>query len=219
LNAALFQTVSSGFQGLSGIAVDSSGNIFVSQMMGFANIAQYTTSGVKVNDPLVYLSGGPRGPALDGLGNMYVPLQDAGIVGKYTTSGSIVNASLIGSLINPSSVVVDGNGHLFVASFAGTIGEYNLDGTPVNSSLITGLSGPSSLALDGNGHLFVVEEYIGRIGEYTTSGSIVNASLITDVNNPWGVLVEVPEPFCFPLMLVALTLLRFAPTAKHTSRL
>jgi hypothetical protein len=219
LNASLFQTVSSGFQGLSGLAVDTSGNIFVSQMMGFANIAQYTTSGVKVHDPLFYLSGGPRGPALDGLGNMYVPLQDAGVVAKYTTSGSIVNASLIGNLINPSSVVVAGNGHLFVASFAGTIGEYNLDGTPVNSSLITGLSGPSSLALDGNGHLFVVEEYIGRIGEYTTSGETVDASLITGVNNPWGILVVVPEPSPFLLILVALSLLKFAPAAKHTLRL
>lgn len=194
LNAPLFQTVSSGFQGLSGIAVDGSGNIFVSQMNGFANIAQYTTSGVKVHDPLFYLNGGPRGPALDGLGNMYVPLQDAGAVGKYTISGSIINASLIQNLIDPSSVVLDGNGHLFVASFAGTIGEYNLDGTPVNSSLITGLSGPSSLALDGNGHLFIVEEYIGRIGEYTTSGATVNASLITGINDPWGILVRVPEP-------------------------
>ncbi len=213
VNLSLFQTVSSGFQGLSGIAVDQSGNIFVSQMLGNANIAQYSTSGVKIKDPLFYVSVGARGPALDGLGNIYVPNQDLGIVGKYTTSGSTINASLIQNLGNPSSVVADGQGHLFVATFSGTIGEYDLDGTPVNASLITGLSGPSSIALDGNGHLFVVEEYIGRIGEYTTSGTTVNASFITDVNHPWGILV-VPEPSSLALLMFAFAALTF----RHARR-
>ncbi len=206
VNAALFQTVSSGFYSMSGIAIDASGNIFVVQSMGSANVAVYTTSGAMVQDPLINLtSTGPRGLALDGLGNLYVAKNSSGTVGKYTTSGTTVNHSLITGLNGPSSVAVDPDGYLFVASFDGTIGKYNLDGSPLNRALISGLRGPSSIALDGKGHLFVVESYVGRIGEYTTSGEPVNASLISGLTNAWGIAI-IPEPPPLPLASAALVL-------------
>lgn len=209
VNSTLFQTVSSGFYSMNGIALDGSGNIFVSQSQGDANVAEYTVGGQKVNDPLIALtSQSPRGLASDGMGNLFVALNTGGGVSEFTTSGQLVQANLI-FFQNASSVALDGDGHIFVGGFGGTVGEYNLNGTPVNASLITGLGAISDIAVEGN-RLFVVDETQSTIGEYTTSGQAVNASLITGVSDPWGIVV-IPEPSPMALfgMSVAIFGLRY----------
>ncbi len=150
---------------------------------GPSAIAEYETSGAKINDHLITGLSDPAFIAVSG-SNLFVTDYAHGRVSEYTTSGALLNASLITGLTLPQSIAASGD-KLFIFN-NGTIGEYTTSGVTVNAALIKGLNGQGCIAVSGT-DLFVVSG--GGIGKYTTSGATVNSSLIADVNRPNGIAV------------------------------
>ena len=95
------------------------------------------------------------------------------------------------------------------------MGKFNaITGAAINASFITGLSAPSGLALYGN-TLYVPGAYevngssrnqtLATFG--ATTGALSNGDLVTGLNYPSSILVVVPEPSTWILLLAGMTFL------------
>lgn len=168
------QTVStfvtgSGLNGPDGFAVDTAGNLYVSNWGGGSgnNVLKITPSGAVT----IFATGfsAPDGLAFDIYGNLYVSNYGSGIINKVSHSG--VSAVFATGLVNPSSLAFDGAGNLYVSNYGGnTISKITPAG--VVSTFATGFNAPLGLAFDSNGNLFVSNYNTGIINKITPSGVV-----------------------------------------------
>jgi hypothetical protein len=127
-------------------------------------------------------------------------------------------------LDGPQAIAVSGS-DLFIADDSGNrLGEYTTSGTTVNASLIvgSGLNGASRIAISGS-DIFVANYAGGKAGsgtisEYTTSGATVNPALVTGLDAPAGLVVAVPEPSTWMLLLGGLAACQTYKTRKRAIR-
>ena len=145
--------VASGFSRPQGVAVDSSGNVFVADTWN-SRIVKMNSDGT---NPTIIGSGFsyPTGVAVDSLGNVFVADTSNGRVVKVDSDGSTQH--VIGSgLSTPKGVAVDSLGNVFVAETGGPndVIEMKADGS--NQHVIaSGFTQPHGVAADNAGHLFV----------------------------------------------------------------
>ncbi len=185
----------------SGLAMDGSGNLFVSD---FANDAVYemlAAGGYTTVNTLGggFAFGGPSGVALDGAGNLFVAdfykqaVYEIPAVGEYNTVVPLAPGSTFGGL---SDVALDRNGNVFVTNIAHSV--YEILAAGGYTTVVRLASGftfdvPSGLAVDGNGNVFVTD--FGKVAVY----EILAAGGYTTVNQlasgfgfkaPLGVAVD-----------------------------
>ncbi len=140
------------FDGPNGVAVDSSGNVYVADLRNYA-IRQITPSGVVstfAGDGSRGFSNGnrtiatfssPGGVAIDGSGNMYI--SDSDEIRKITRAGDVT--TLAGS---PNSGFSDGTGN--AATF----------------------NGPGGPAVDSSGNVYVAEYFNNAVRKITPGGVV-----------------------------------------------
>ncbi|AQS94908.1 hypothetical protein BXQ17_12820 [Polaribacter sp. BM10] len=157
---------SSGFNEITGIAVDASGNVFVSDE-GNHNIKKITPSGTVstfVGSNLSY----PAGIAFDNLGYLYVvdrgnnmikKVSPAGVVSAFAGSGTMGLQDGQGSLAqfsNPRGIALDAVGNIYV-----TDTDFNkirmITSAGIVSTLPAKVSNPNSIALDSYNNLYITE--------------------------------------------------------------
>ena len=155
----------SGF--LSGLAVDSTGNIFVmSENPGSSNlpstIFKFTPSGTR--SVFASLPGQSFGLAFNSAGNLFATDGADKTIFEYTPGGTrttFVGPAAFGDQAPGGQLAFDSAGNLFVSSFDfGNPGNDSiLEFTPggVESTFATGLTFPRGLAFDSTGNLFVTE--------------------------------------------------------------
>ncbi len=149
------------FNGPSGIAVDSSGNVYVADTLNHA-IRMITPSGmVSTIAGTAGASGatdatgsaarfyGPQGLALDSSGGLYV---------------ADTNNDTIRKIVLASDAVTT------VAGLAGTAGSG--DGLGADARF----NGPSGLAVDGSGNLFIADMGNSKLREITANGAVVTVA-------------------------------------------
>ncbi len=130
-------TITSNFTGLgfaSGIAVDSSGNIYVANDLGgvdeHGSITIYPAGGYATGPPLATIVGSdtelynPYGIAVDSIGNIYVLNRDSAItVYPAASSGDVMPTAALtidgNGKNSPTGLAVDPRGDLFVANQGG----------------------------------------------------------------------------------------------------
>ncbi len=141
-----------------GIAVDSSGNLYIADT-GNNRIRKIGTDGnintiagdgtagsAGDNGPAAYARlKAPRGVTLDGAGNLYIADADNNRIRKVTTDGTITTVA--GSA---------------ASGFAG-------DGGPANAAV---LNGPRSVAVDTAGNLYISDYYNSRVRKVAANGTI-----------------------------------------------
>ena len=157
----------------SGIALDASGNVWVSDT-GNNRVVEFSASGTGALNS-------PSGVAIGASGQVLVSDTGNNRVAEFTASGSYTS-SFNSKMGSPTGITVDSSGDIWVANSglddAGpdAVMEYNSAGTWLaslgtgESSVHGGLSDPSDVALDGSGHAFVADPDYGWVEEFDTSG-------------------------------------------------
>ena len=195
-----------------GLALDTNGNLFFSDWQ--ENVVYELQSGsttARVIAGHTYQSGytgdgaaalaasldGPRGLAIDGLGNLYIADSHNNVVRKVDgltgTISTVLGATVTAKqLNNPTGLVLDARGHLYVSdsgnnvvcqlntssgtvsTIAGTgVAGYTGDGSAaVNATLDT----PEGLAVDSSGDLYIADSVNNVIRKVSASGVITTVA-------------------------------------------
>jgi DNA-binding beta-propeller fold protein YncE len=208
----VISALGSGFSGPEGIAVDSSGDVFVADTNNSAVKEIVAVNGVVSSGSSVIPVGGgfnaPSGVAVDSSGDVFVAdtnnsqvKEIMAINGKVSSSSPVIEIAS-GSFSSPYSVALDNGGDLFVADATngGAVKEaVAINGAvAINSQVITistGFSSPGGLAVDSSGDVFVANTGAGQVQEIVAvNGGVSSTSIIVPVgagfNQPSGVAVD-----------------------------
>jgi sugar lactone lactonase YvrE len=161
-----------------GLAVDTSGNVYVADTSNL-EIRKITPAGavttvVRLGLPAYY--GGPTtGVAVDGSGNVYAvdPYGDGidgGDLRKITPAGVVTWLNVYPSIDSPSGVAVDSSGNLYVTDlYAGLM---KISATGVVVTFAKDLTKAWGVAVDGSGNVYVADTVNHRIEKVTAAGDV-----------------------------------------------
>jgi len=185
----------------SGVAIDSSGNVYIAD---FSNnsIREMTPAGV-VTTPYGSLSGAsgstnstgnnalfntPNAVAVDGSGNLYVADTGNNLIRKVVPStGEVSTLGASAQFNGPEGIAVDGSGNVYVAdTLNDTIREITPSGTVTILAGQTGVPGstdgagatqalfntPTGLTVDGSGNVYVADFANNVVRQITPAGVV-----------------------------------------------
>ena len=185
-------TIGSGLNAPEGVAVDSSGNIYIADESNFRVLKETPSNGSYTQSTVADNLGGPQGVAVDGSGNVYVATPDG--VLKETLSGGSYTQSTIAS--NPggnfSYVAVDASGNVYITSTQGSVLKETLsNGSYTQSTVVTGVNEPDGVAVDASGNVYIANPNSNRVLKETLSGGTYTQSTIgSGLDFPFGVAVD-----------------------------
>ena len=160
-----FTLPATGLTGVSGVAVDAAGNVFISENAGAVKI---TPAGVQTTVPttgisLVY------DVAVDGAGNIYLADLGGNKVVKVTPSGVQTTVPATG-LSSPSGVAVDGAGNLFITDLNNNR-VVKITPSGVQTTVpASGVDHPYYPAVDAAGDVFFLNSGTGQVLKVTPGG-------------------------------------------------
>jgi len=177
----------SGFNLPTGLAVDSSGNLFVADFNNFAVKEVLAVNGSIPSSPTINTLGSgfgnPTGVAIDGSGNVFVAdysksaVYEVLKVGGYTTV-----IALGGGFSNPWGVAVDGSGNVYVTDSYNNAVKQIPPGCFESTCVITlgsGFSSPNGVAVDSSGNVFVTDSGNNALKEILAAGGYITINTIT----------------------------------------
>jgi hypothetical protein len=154
---------------LTGLAVDGSGNLYVtSSVSGDVHKETLQIGGNYVESGLGYGITHPAGVAVDGHGNVYVadPQQGKVYLETLLANATYRQSILAGGLASPEGVALDAGGSVYITSLSsGNVYKEGLqtDGTWLQTTVYSGLDGPNGIALDEQGNLYISLEQARQI--------------------------------------------------------
>jgi streptogramin lyase len=163
-----------------GIAVDGSGNVWVTNFSG-ASVSKFSPTGAAQSGSSGFTVGGlevPIGIAIDNASNVWVANHTGSSISKLDSSGSAVSGAsgyTGGGLNGAYGIAIDSGGHIWVTNQTGnSISEFSSGGSPLTSSngiATGGLNAPLLLAVDVSGNVWVTNNNGDTISEFDSSGS------------------------------------------------
>ena len=197
-----------GLNGPTGVAVDSSGHLFVANAAPTSltdstaySVNEYQQDAAGDATPIATIAGPHTGLAIpgdlavDSSGHLLAANEGAFSVTEYqqdAAGDATPVASIAGpqtGLVTPVGVAVDSSGHLFVTSpGADSVNEYQQDATGDASPIATialhqNVANPGSVAVDSAGHLFVTNPDTDSVSEYEKNAT-GNATPIATIAGP-----------------------------------
>jgi sugar lactone lactonase YvrE len=179
-----------------GVAVDSSGRVWVANSNGESVIALNNDGTLKGN----FAPAGsnfifPLGVAIDSSGHVWVTNLLSSSVTALNNDGSLLGN--FASITLPSGVAIDSLGHVWVANRGGdTITALNNDGTLKGKFAPAGsnFNIPDSVAIDSLGHVWVTNEFGNTVTALNNDGTLKGnfAPAGSNFNRPLGVAVDSP---------------------------
>ena len=173
----LQQVISYGVNTPDGLAVDSSGDVYVANYTA-NTVTEYSASGVNLNT----FSDGVTKPvsvAVDSYGDVYVcnnPGGSAGNVEEFSASGVLLHTDS-NAFQNPVALAVDSHGNVFVADEDHhTVSEFS-NGGVLLATLSTGISSVVSLSVDSQGNVYVANQLGSSVEKFT---QVLNNGYFTD---------------------------------------
>jgi len=170
--------------GLGGIAIDLSGNVWAANRLG-NTIVELSSAGTPLSPSTGYTGGGLYGPgavSIDGLGNVWVTNVGSSI-SELSSSGTPLSPDPAGftggGLLTPIGIAVDSADRIWVAGSFG-LSKFNNNGTPitnVNPYTGGGLSAPSAVAIDGSNDAWAVNRFTGNtVSELANNGNAISGA-------------------------------------------
>ena len=186
--------IAASFSGITGVAVDASGNVYVSEsgnndVRKITASGQVTTFGSGFNKPL--------GVAVDAVGNVYVAdagnnqikeITSGGTVSTFAGSGVPGNTDGPGvsaSFSKPSALVFDAAGYLYVTDagsnlirkitpggLVSTIAGNNSPGSADGTGSAASFNSPAGITVDAIGNLYVTDAGNNTIRKITPGGTV-----------------------------------------------
>ena len=200
IGAAWINTIDYGFSA-SGVAIDASGNVFVTNANSSAQ-ELYAAGGYIATQNVGSGFSGAEGIVVDGSGNVFVADEGNGAVKEVLAAGGYVTVRTLASGLNlPSGVAVDGKGDVFVTEFGGgkvkeilAVGG-SIPASPTITTLGSGFSNPYGIAVDGSGNVFVADFGNGTVKEILAVGGSIPASptintLGSGFSEPLGIAID-----------------------------
>jgi PKD repeat protein len=185
--------------GFSGIVVDASGNVWLTNSYYPGSLTEFSNSGVALSPSTGYQGGivYPTAMAIDGSGDVWISDNDTALV-EFSNSGvalSPIRGYSVGGLFDCVGVAIDGSENVWVSNESGTISELSNSGSAISPS--TGFSVlPSGtplggLAFDSTGNLWNMTDYALYKMHYS-SGAMNSSSAITGggLSYPAGMSID-----------------------------
>jgi streptogramin lyase len=171
-----------------GVAVDSSGNVYVTDV-DINRVIKYNSSGSVLLTIEGYGSGNgqfcwPEGVAVDSFGNVYVADTGNCRIQKFDSNGTYItqwgtDGTGNGQFYSPCGVAVDSFGNVYVVDFYNSrIQKFNSNGTYI-TQWGTGGSGngqfhyPCGVAVDSLGNVYVADTDNDRIQKFNSNGTYI----------------------------------------------
>ncbi|MGB8340533.1 MAG: NHL repeat-containing protein [Chthoniobacterales bacterium] len=168
--------------GPNGLALDSSGNLYVSTNPN--SIEKFAPDGTDLG---VFASTGlnfAMALAFDSSGNLYAANFGGNTVEEFAPDGT--DLGVFAYVTRPTGLAFDGAGNLYVANFGATILRFAPNGTPLGAFATTGLNNPEGLAFDSSGNLYAANNGSDTIEVFSPSGVDLGALATTGLHGPVG---------------------------------
>jgi hypothetical protein len=188
--------IGSGWKAPAGIAVDSVGNVYVSDATAntVSQFAPGSSTAVSVGTGLK----GPTGVAVDGAGNVYIgDSGNARVVEVPLQNGVLANASqavVYTGTSGATGLAVDSTGSLLLADsgHSKVFRLTNTDGTPNTNymaTLGTGFMAPIAVAVDNAGDTFIADQTASTVTEIVALTKVQN-NVGSGYSHPSGVAAD-----------------------------
>ncbi len=187
------ETIASGLSQPYGVCVDSSKNVFFSEV-DVHNLKEilvssgYTTTNT-ITSSLTY----SLGICIDSAQNIYVADGGNTIKQILASSGYTTINTLVTSLNGCFAVGVDSSDNLYATEYYdGRIKQILASGgyTTINT-IVTGLGKPQGICVDNENNLYVTEYNSGRLRQVLASGGYTTVNIIaTGLSNPQGICTD-----------------------------
>ena len=184
----------------SGIALDASGNVWVSDT-GNNRVVEFSASGTDIGGFTPsgsYTLNGPTGIAVNAAGDVFVADTGDNRVVEYSGSGTELNvfgaASGTGALNSPSGVAISASGQVLVSDTGNNrVAEFTASGS-YTSSFNSKMGSPTGITVDSSGDIWVANSGLDDAGpdavmEYNSAGTWL-ASLGTGESSVHGGLSD-----------------------------
>jgi hypothetical protein len=192
------------------LAIDASGNIWVSDSITLGALSEFYSSGASAGMPISPSTGDtggslndPWGIAVDPNGNIWAADSGTGAnrISLFGAGGTAISSSLGytgGGLNIPEGIAIDGAGNVWVVNRAtnatsppypdSSISEFNSSGTAISPSTgyQAGLNISLRIAIDGSGNVWVTNATLNTITEFVGAGSPVVTPIVANLLTPYG---------------------------------
>lgn len=194
---APFQEITQGLNLAAFCAIDSGGNLWVTNVAS-PNVTEYpkgsTSPSTIITDGITY----PEGIAFNAKGDMYVAnlIESGGgsNVQVYRRGASSPTMTITNGVTEPCGIVVDAKGTLYVTNLRfNTVTEYLAGKKSPYQTITDGVDLPDGATVNAKGELFVASfaSESHHVTEYAP-GSTKPLSFIEDGNNPEGMVYSPP---------------------------
>ena len=196
------------FNGPWGIAVDTSGNVYVADQGNnmirkitaagvVTYLAGYTTAGANNGNGTAASFNGPSGVAVDSTGNVYVADYSNNMIRKITAGGDVTTLAgstsagssngngTAASFNSPAAVAVDSTGNVYVADYdnnmirkitaggvVSTLAGSTSSGTSNGLGTLAKFNHPAGIAVDTVGNVYVAAERNHMVRKITAGGLV-----------------------------------------------
>jgi sugar lactone lactonase YvrE len=197
---------SGGRGGATGVAVDASGNVWISldNDNSSQNVAEFSNSGSLMSPSSGYATTiyqSALAIAIDASGNAWTShtYSTSSAIGKLASNGSqqCPSGGCTGGGLNyPDGIAIDGSGKVWVSNQQGnSVSEFTNAGTaitPVNGYTGGNISSPYGLAIDGSGDVWTANEASNSVTELIGAATPVVTPIVANLVAPYGTPASKP---------------------------